>query len=447
VSLVDWSKIPDVVAVALLTVAFFSVARHGRTSFSGVWLVGWLMIVLHFAAFAFQQAPGNCGIAAVILGSAALAWAGILFTWASVPYRSRISSRLMLAAMFTTNTLYIFLSSIAPAGHWLLTTAAVLMGALPLAISLGSIRKFRHPLRWALVLLYVALSGFLLAVQNRPGNGSDLALNAVFFTVYIGCCMHFWYAYRRATAGAFITILGFLAWANVFTIAPLLSAFFPGAHLESEVWNLPKYVVAVGMILILLEDQIEHNKYLALHDELTGLPNRRLFQDRLANAIERARRTGSQAALLLVDLDRFKQVNDTAGHHIGDELLRHVGGLFLGRVRRTDTVARTGGDEFSVVLEEPTNRTDAMSVARTLAQLLEHPILLEGNTVHIGASVGIAVFPEDAGDGESMCIAADLRMYASKRAARSRTERVAPAPLLVDPFQPTEHDPGLQLAK
>ena len=443
----DLSKTPDVAAVALLTVAFFSVARHGRSSFSSVWLVGWLMIVLHFAAFLFLPAPGILGIAASILGSAALAWAGILFMWAAVPYRSRVSSRWMLVAMLMTNTLYIFVISIAPAGHWLLTPAAVLMGALPLTISLLNIRRLNHPLRWGLVLLYTALSVFLLTVENRPGNGLDLALNAVFFTVYLGCCMYFWYAYRRATAGAFITVLGFLAWANVFTIAPALGTFFPGFHLESEVWNLPKYLVAVGMILILLEDQIEHNKYLALHDELTGLPNRRLFQDRLASTLERARRTGSQAALLLIDLDRFKQVNDTVGHHIGDELLKHVGQLFVGRVRRTDTVARTGGDEFSVVLEEPMNRADAMRVARTLAQLLESPILLEGNTVHIGASVGIAIFPDDAGDAESLCIAADLRMYASKRAARSREDRTVPAPLRPDPFRPTNTDPGLQLAE
>ena len=122
----DLSKIPDVAAVALLTLAFFSVARHGRTSFSGVWLIGWLMIVLHFAAFMFLPAPGNFGTAAAILGSVALAWAGILFMWAAVPYRSRSSSQWMLVTIFTTNTLYILVTSIAPAGHWLLTPAAVL---------------------------------------------------------------------------------------------------------------------------------------------------------------------------------------------------------------------------------------------------------------------------------------------------------------------------------
>ena len=167
------------------------------------------------------------------------------------------------------------------------------------------------------------------------------------FTIYFGCCLHFWYAYRRATTGAFITIAGFLAWAAVFVVAPGMNIFLPNLRLESEVWNLPKYVVAVGMILLLLEDQIEHNKYLALHDELTGLPNRRLFQDRLASALERARRTGSQTALLLVDLDQFKQVNDALGHHAGDQLLERVGRVFSARVRRSDTVARTGGDEFS----------------------------------------------------------------------------------------------------
>jgi len=443
----DLSKIPDVAAVALLTLAFFSVARRGPRSFSRVWLVGWLMIVLHFAAFLFLGAPDIFGMAAAILGSAALAWAGILFMWAAVPYRCRVSSRWMLAAILTTNTLYIFVICIAPAAHWLLAPAAILIGALPLVISLLNIRKLNHPLRWGSVLLYSALSVFLLAVENRPGNGPDLALNAVFFTVYFGCCIHFWYAYRRATAGAFITVLGFMAWANVFTVAPNMGTFFPGFHLEGEVWNLPKYVVAVGMILILLEDQIEHNKYLALHDELTGLPNRRLFQDRLASTLERARRTGSQAALLMIDLDRFKLVNDTVGHHIGDELLKYVGGLFVGRVRRTDTVARTGGDEFSVVLEEPMNRADAIRVARTLTQLLEPPILLEGNTVHIGASVGIAIFPDDAGDVESLCIAADLRMYASKRTARTREDRAAPVPLAPDPFQSTDPNSGLQLAK
>jgi diguanylate cyclase (GGDEF)-like protein len=301
-------------------------------------------------------------------------------------------------------------------------------------------------LRWSVVSLYGGLSCFLLAVQDQPSNGPDLALNAVFFTVYFGCGIHFWYTYRRATTGALITIAGFLAWAAVFVASPGISTFFPALHPENEVWNLPKYVVAVGMILLLLESQIEHNKYLALHDELTGLPNRRLFQDRLAGALERAHRSGKQAALLLVDLDHFKQVNDTAGHHVGDLLLKRVGEIFMGRVRRTDTVARTGGDEFSLVLEEPTSREDAEHVGASLIQLLSEPFEFEGRLVRVGASVGIAVYPEDALTAEALCIAADRRMYTDKNAGRANSlGECVLTPL--NPYPPVEEPMGRQAAR
>jgi diguanylate cyclase (GGDEF)-like protein len=222
--------------------------------------------------------------------------------------------------------------------------------------------------------------------------------------------------------------------------------FFPHLHLEDEVWNLPKYVVAVGMIMLLLEDQLEHNKYLALHDELTGLPNRRLFQDRLDSAIERARRTGSHVALLLIDLDNFKLVNDTAGHHAGDELLKHVGNLFMGRVRRSDTVARTGGDEFSVILEEPMTRADATRVGKTLSKLLDEPVTFGGKELRVGASVGIAVFPDDAADSEALRIAADLRMYAGKTAAKENGAKAIEEPQKRKSPRSIKREPGLQTA-
>jgi diguanylate cyclase (GGDEF)-like protein len=159
---------------------------------------------------------------------------------------------------------------------------------------------------------------------------------------------------------------------------------------------------------------------LALHDDLTGLPNRRLFQDRLSNALERARRTKTQTALLQVDLNRFKQVNDTLGHHIGDLVLQYVAALFSARVRRSDTVARTGGDEFSIILEEPTSRGSAVLVGKSLQQLLSEPLNVgQGITVRIGASIGIAVFPDDAPNMDALCIAADRRMYDVKDGFRS----------------------------
>jgi len=425
---VDWSKIPDVGAVTLLACAFASVARNNHTHASKLWLTAWAMIALHFATSMFIPVAGLLGAAALFFTLASLTWAGELFMWAAVPYREVKSSSTMVIQFLALNTIYIGIAVAGPKAEWALTPAAVLFGVGPLAMALFSLREFTHLLRWTTVSLRGALALFLLAVQHRPDNGINIALDGMLFTIFLGCAIHFLYMFRRGTAGAFITIAGFLAWASVFVVAPVMGTLWSQVHLENEVWNLPKYVVAVGMILLLLENQIEHNKYLALHDELTGLPNRRLFQDRLANALERARRTGTQTALLLVDLNRFKQVNDTLGHHAGDLLLQRVATVFAGRVRRSDTVARTGGDEFSLILEDPTSREDAQRVGQSLMHLLNEPLNLGDHMVQVGASVGISLFPEDALDMESLCIAADRRMYDNKQRTRGRTDDVPQSP-------------------
>jgi diguanylate cyclase len=410
---VDWSKLPDVIAVGLLAGAFASVARRSYAPVSAHWMTGWVLIVVHFLAMMFASVAGFWGAAATVLGILALVWAGLLFTRASVPYKNEVSSRLMLVVLLSTYTIYVT-ALLLPAPPLVLDGAAILLGVSPLTLALIYVRRFGHLLRWVTVAMSFALGTVGLAFQNRPG-GDDIALNAALFVVYFGCSVHFLHMYRRGTAGAFISITGLFFWALVFVVAPLQMTFFPAAHIESEVWNLPKYVVAVGMILLLLEDQVAHNKHLALHDDLTGLPNRRLFQDRLASAVERARRTNTQTALLMVDLDRFKQVNDTLGHHAGDLLLKNVAHLFSGRVRRSDTVARTGGDEFAVILEG-TSREEALHVGESLLKLLHEPMRVKDRPIKVGGSLGVAMYPDDAADMESLCIRADLLMYEDKRA-------------------------------
>lgn len=419
----DWTKLPDLAAVALLTCAFASVARRGQKPVSGLWLTGWLLIALHFAAFMFLSAPGNWGLLSMDIGLASLTGAGLLFVYASIPYRHEASSRWMLGALLFTNSLYICLADASPAVDWALTPAALLFGILPLLVAVLSARKFQHILQWTMVVVNCGLSVFLLSIQHRSGDGVELALDAVLFIVYLCCALYFWAAYRRVSTGAFITIAGFFAWASVFVVGPFMLALYPKVQIESEVWNLPKYVVAVGMILLLLEDQIAHNKYLAFHDDLTGLPNRRLFQDRLALALERARRSTTKAALLVIDLDHFKQVNDTWGHHTGDLLLQQVSMLFVGRVRTCDTVARTGGDEFSVILEGISGSESAQQVAQTLIENLDEPLEIGGRTLRVGASIGVAVYPDDAAEMEALCIAADMRMYNEKNLVRGLKPR------------------------
>jgi diguanylate cyclase (GGDEF)-like protein len=153
----------------------------------------------------------------------------------------------------------------------------------------------------------------------------------------------------------------------------------------------------------------------AMRDALTGLPNRALFVDRAEQSIRRAVRTGGGGAILLLDLDGFKAVNDTLGHHAGDALLIEVAARLRTSVRANDTVARLGGDEFSLLLAEDSARRGSTEVARALIQALERPIEIDGTTCRISASIGAAWYPSDGTDVAALLELADRAMYADKR--------------------------------
>ena len=414
----DWSKIPDILAIASLACAFASILRHNRTAAHRLWLAGWAAIVIHFIAFMFLNLPGIAGVLATIIGLVTLTGAGFCFMWATVPSETHVRSRRLAAVAFLTCSLYLALASISEVPGWAYDAAAILVALAPLFVALSYRRYGQHALRWLTVALHFALGAELMVLRRQAGGDPAYGIDAVLFVVYMGCCIYFWYSHQEGTTGSIITIGGFMAWALVFVAAPTLGHFVPNFRMEGEVWNLPKYVVSVGMLLLLLEKQIERSRYLALHDDLTALANRRLFQDRLATAMERARRTGTSVALMQIDLDHFKDVNDTHGHHIGDMLLQHVGNMLMRRARRSDTVARTGGDEFCLILEDPSRREDAEQFAQSLLQMLSQPVVLAGIKIDVGASIGIAVFPDDAQDAHALCIEADMRMYAIKQDRR-----------------------------
>src|SRR5439155_4955076 len=139
----------------------------------------------------------------------------------------------------------------------------------------------------------------------------------------------------------------------------------------------------------------ERLKHLAHYETLTGLPNRKLFTDRMEQAIIRARRNRTMAGLLFLDFDRFKLVNDGYGHNVGDELLKAIAGRLQSSLREEDTVARLGGDEFTVILSDLAGGTDAGLTARRLLDALATPISLQGRDFHVTASIGIAACPTD----------------------------------------------------
>jgi len=182
-------------------------------------------------------------------------------------------------------------------------------------------------------------------------------------------------------------------------LVPLLAVPMLGAYRATGIWLDKQY-----------------REHQAMHDPLTALPNRRLFQDRIHQAILTRERMGETQAVMIIDLDRFKEVNDTLGHHVGDRLLQLIGPRLQAMLRRSDTIARLGGDEFAVLLPEVTDAAGAVVVADKLLKALEEPFVIDGLALDIEASIGIAMCPEHGEDVNALMQKADIAMYMAKEA-------------------------------
>ncbi|MBU1236804.1 MAG: EAL domain-containing protein [Gammaproteobacteria bacterium] len=172
----------------------------------------------------------------------------------------------------------------------------------------------------------------------------------------------------------------------------------------------------------LLDQQEEHRRqlqYLAYHDVLTGLPNQLLVKDRLVQAAAYADRSGGRVALLFLDLDNFKTINDTLGHPIGDALLKAVSERLIGTIRDTDTLSRQGGDEFLIVLSDVKTSDDIASLADKVLERVAVPFHIEGHELSTSASIGIAIHPDDSRDFDALLKKADTALYEAKEAGRN----------------------------
>ncbi|MFE8071085.1 EAL domain-containing protein [Marinobacteraceae bacterium S3BR75-40.1] len=182
----------------------------------------------------------------------------------------------------------------------------------------------------------------------------------------------------------------------------------------------PTHYVSVFSDISQIKESEQKLRHLAYYDPLTDLPNRAKLLEQVGHAIEVAQRRDEHVVMMFIDLDDFKAVNDSLGHAVGDELLKLVGKRFRERLRQTDILARFGGDEFGVLLEDCRTREDAARVAQHLIDALQEPFLLHGQrAVVVGASLGIAVYPDDAGDAGGLLRCADTAAYQAKRRGRN----------------------------
>ncbi len=159
---------------------------------------------------------------------------------------------------------------------------------------------------------------------------------------------------------------------------------------------------------------------LALHDALTGLPNRRLLEDRIETTLQHASRNQTKAAIMYLDLDGFKAINDTYGHAYGDEILKMVASRLVGSSRKEDTVARIGGDEFVIVLGSVASLRDAQEPASKLVEVVSEPYFIKDLKLTLSTSIGISLYPDDADNVDALIATADNALYEAKRAGKNR---------------------------
>jgi diguanylate cyclase (GGDEF)-like protein len=419
----NYYNLPEFISYAILVgIALALIREHKKQVYLRYWLAGWIIILMHAGVYMLIIPD----FIANLIGRGLLASAGLAFM-AAANWKSEIST----ASSFPKH-LWVSLPNVA---------FAVLSADYPKA-GYGT-----GPFAWLLGLTVVSLGCALWDICVSPGGSLKrrqlLALSCIAFGTQAGllfsygsvlasqwqmCWIYFAVAYfcvrqiPSFTMGVAFLAISFTLWGLVFPVYSLLQLYAPAIsqHIEPMIWNLPKFLTAASMILVLLEEKVARATLLATHDELTGLPNRRLYEDRFLQALTRAQRTNKRFAILIIDLDRFKQVNDTLGHHAGDELLKHVSGLFRQALRASDTIARTGGDEFTALLEEISGMPEAEQWRDAIRQSLNVRLSIERADLDPEASIGLAVFPEDGKTQLELHSVADHRMYQDKELSRLR---------------------------
>ena len=531
------NEVLDILILGLLVVLFASIYRKRASARLRYWVISWILVLLHFAALLVPAASAQGQELVDSLSISALLLSGLCFLFsASAIFQSPAGSALAgvgigVPALFYTN--YVIFGG----SHlWPLYLAAAASSSAGVILAWKLCRGRSRV--WAVITLAFTAGGLWTAVSivhHQP----DYGISALLFEIFLTFAALYWFDFRRTSTGVLTSIVGLVAWAFVFPVGLICDYLVRAGQIPTELWNVPKYFVAFGMILTMLEDEFmavgratEHYRLLfaahphpmwvhdpetlrilevndaavthygysreefvsmtlpdlrptedveailrensaanstkltgpwrhrrkdgcyiqvdmashfidfqgrkcsfvlvqdvtdrqqlheqlvhqAHHDLLTGLPNRLLLEDRMQQSLAQAARYGQQAAVLCLDLDRFKQINDTFGHATGDLCLQQVVSRISARLRAVDTFARTGGDEFVIILGELANRHSALMVARSVLESINKPIEVDGSSFDISASIGISIYPEDGTDAAQLRRLADAAMYRAKQA-------------------------------
>jgi diguanylate cyclase (GGDEF)-like protein len=432
----DFYGLPEFISYSILVGIAVVLIRQDQSVHLKYWLAGWIIILVH-AGIYMLLLPG---FFVDVMGRGLLALAGLAFMMAAYYQKSVVdTSRILrqLGRVGLPNVIFAVAGTAYTERYSGNHTYGLFTGLIGVGVLCAVWQALEETKRQSLVLIALACLAYGVQAWFLHAYGVLLATQWLMCWTYLAIAFFFLRQTPALTMGVVFTALSFVLWGLVFPAYSLLQIYAPIAfnHIESMVWNLPKFLTAASMILVLLEEKVARATRLATHDELTGLPNRRLYEDHITSALNRADRNNSRFVVLIIDLNRFKQVNDTLGHHAGDELLKIASARLRGALRQTDTAARTGGDEFSVLLEGVHSLDETNRKISIIRRALEAPVMLAATEICVGASIGAAIYPDDGTTQTGLTAVADARMYADKELGRKQLQ-----PLSVDSVWP--HEPS-----
>jgi len=405
----NYAFLPDLFALAILIFILALVHRRHSDARADAWLVGLFFTLLEAGAhtmYAQQGIPDRI-LHVIVLNCYLIA--GLVFNWAATDQDRPLRERLLSISLNGLTLL-----SVTSIYGWNVRVPQVYLPFVIAGMVIGVANSLVIRADWRLAMAQIGgwLAMGVLISQGRIREAVYWSLACVYLTAAV----NFYKQLPGKSTGRLAIVTGFGIWAFNFLLHPWIISRYPQyADIASHVWNMQKSLISIGMILVMLEEQVTNNEWLALHDELTGLPNRRLFAARLSNAIQHCDRRNTNLALVVVDVNDFKSINDTMGHLAGDQVLREVAMALRRNIRSADTVARLGGDEFIIVASDMSNEGSVDRFVSSLQNAIERPIIVNEQAMVVTASVGYAIFPRDARDATKLLRVADQRMYALKR--------------------------------
>jgi diguanylate cyclase (GGDEF)-like protein len=404
----NYAFLPDLSALAILIVILLLMRRRHHHEQSDIWLLGLLITLVESCAHIFYAKNGLPDKILHIVVLDCYLIAGVIFSWDGRDQPLQLRARM---AYLTVNTLPLLaintiygLHMFTPAPYYSTIAAGLLIA--------GASSLYLHR---ALLVTLLHLGGWLAIGILVHQNMYRQAVYWSLCGIYAMAALKYQKRLPQQSTGRLAILTGFYIWAICFFVHPFIVPYRSYADIASHVWNMQKTLITIGMILLMLEEQISSNQWLALHDHLTGLPNRRSFEDHLNRALGRCRRLNDRLALLILDLDGFKGINDSLGHQAGDQILCGVANNLRDDLPVCNTLARLGGDEFTLIAPDIKNEHALDNLLSTIRSSIQKPIFINGQPCAMTASVGIAIYPSDAEDAAKLFSIADQRMYSLKQ--------------------------------